>query len=42
MAATALNEVDRKRRVRRTALLLALIAVAVYVGFIAITVMRAN
>jgi hypothetical protein len=34
------NETDRKRSVRRTALWLALIALAVYLGFIALGVMR--
>jgi hypothetical protein len=42
MATTVLTEADRKRRVRRTALWLALVALAVYVGFIALSVMRAG
>ncbi len=42
MAAVALNEADRKRRVRRTALWLALVALAVYIAFIAVSVMRAG
>ncbi len=42
MATVALNETDRKRRVRRTALWLALVAVAVYIGFIAVSVLRAG
>jgi hypothetical protein len=38
----ALNDAARKRRVRRTALWLALLALAVYIGFIAVSVMRAS
>jgi hypothetical protein len=38
----ALNDADRKRRARRTALWLALLAFAVYIGFIAVSVMRAS
>ena len=34
-------DADRRRRVRRTALLLALIAAAFYVGFIIMSVVRA-
>ena len=34
------NDADRKRAVRSTALWLALIALAVYVGFIAMSVLR--
>jgi len=35
-----LNEEDRKRRIRRTAIWLGLVALAFYIGFIAISVMR--
>jgi uncharacterized membrane protein (DUF485 family) len=38
----ALNETDRKRRIRRTTIVLALVALAVYIGFIALGVMRAG
>jgi len=34
------DDADRRRRVRRTALLLALIAAAFYVGFIVMSVVR--
>lgn len=37
-----MNEDDRKRSVRRTALWLALLAAAFYVGFIVISVMRGS
>jgi hypothetical protein len=36
------SEADRRRRVRRTALLFGLIALAFYLGFIAMSVMRAS
>ncbi|MFO7304637.1 MAG: hypothetical protein C0P74_003870 [Gammaproteobacteria bacterium] len=36
----AMEDAERKRRIRRTAILLALLAIAVYVIFIALTVMR--
>jgi hypothetical protein len=42
MTVATLNDPDRKRRVRRTALWLALVAIAVYVAFIAASVMRAS
>jgi hypothetical protein len=42
VGAFVLNEQDRKRRVRRTALWLALVALAVYIGFIAMSVMRGS
>ena len=38
--ANVLNADDRKRSVRRTALVLVLVALAVYIGFIALSVMR--
>jgi hypothetical protein len=38
----ALNDGDRKRRVRRTALWLALLAFGVYIGFIALAVVRGS
>jgi hypothetical protein len=41
-AATAVTLADRKRKARRTALWLALLAAAFYFGFIAISVMRAG
>jgi hypothetical protein len=37
-----LNDLDRKRRIRRTAIWLALVALAFYVGFIAMSVMKSN
>jgi hypothetical protein len=37
-----LNEQNRKRQVRRTALWLALLAAAVYFGFIAISMIRGS
>jgi hypothetical protein len=37
-----LSPEERKRRVRRTALWLALLAIAFYVGFIAMSVMRTH
>jgi hypothetical protein len=40
--AAALNDPDRKRRVRRTALWLGLLALSVYLGFIAMSVMRGS
>jgi hypothetical protein len=39
---TEVNEEDRRRRVRRTALWLALLAGAFYLGFIAISVLRSR
>jgi len=36
------DEADRRRRVRRTTLVFALIAAAFYVGFIAMSVIRAT
>jgi len=41
-SATAVNEQDRRRAVQRTAWWLALIALAVYVGFIALSVVRGH
>jgi uncharacterized membrane protein (DUF485 family) len=38
----ALDDADRKRRVRRTALWLALLAFAVYIGFIALAMVRGS
>jgi hypothetical protein len=40
MAADTSGHEDRKRNVRRTALWLALVAVAFYLGFIALGVLR--
>jgi hypothetical protein len=40
--ATAVTEQDRRRAVHRTAWWLALIALAVYVGFIALSVVRGH
>ena len=41
-AATAVNEQDRRRAVHRTAWWLALVALAVYVGFIALSLVRGH
>ena len=41
MAATAVD-IDQKRRIRRTALVLGLVALAFYVGFIWMAVSRAR
>jgi hypothetical protein len=42
VGAIVLNDHDRQRRVRRTALWLALVALVVYIGFIAMSVMRGS
>jgi hypothetical protein len=39
-AVIPVDAADRRRRIRRTAVLLAIIAIAFYVGFIAMSVMR--
>jgi hypothetical protein len=39
---TPSNEADRKRAARRTALWLAVLAAAFYIGFIALSVVRAS
>ncbi len=36
------NDADRRKRVRRTALVLALVALAFYLGFIVMSVVRAS
>jgi hypothetical protein len=36
------NESDRRRKVRRTAILLGAVALAFYVGFIVLSVIRAS
>jgi hypothetical protein len=36
------NEADRRRKVRRTAIVLGLIALAFYLGFILLSVIRAS
>jgi hypothetical protein len=38
----AADDIERRRRVRRNALVLALVAIGVYVGFIVLSVMRAH
>jgi len=39
---TVIDDSDRRRRVRRTAIVFALIAAAFYFGFIAMTLIRAS
>ena len=40
--ATPVSDDDRRRGVRRTALWLALLAAAIYLGFIAMSIVRGN
>lgn len=37
-----IDDLERRKRIRRTAIILALVALAFYVGFIVMSVMRAS